>query len=254
VKKCMLIVILSCLAVRTSKCDEFDRRMMLRAIEAGDSARIKSIAREFRFDDVDKRLFVQCANKVLQAKKDAVSLFKSKRDLLGAVVGAAGVGLSIAGLVSIYKTLTFVPPKKEDPKADADESEVKEVCGICRDLLKGQPLAKLPCACKLVYHKECIDSWFETNPSCPYCRGNVLESAVRVIDAAQSGQPLEMLLKVPLSVPRQMGLLLGSVVLGCGGAYLLKRSLSCESAKQALNVANANLQYLEQFLTGEAEA
>ncbi|XP_029104232.1 E3 ubiquitin-protein ligase znrf2-like [Scleropages formosus] len=43
---------------------------------------------------------------------------------------------------------------------DADE------CAIClEELLQGDTIARLPCLC--IYHKGCIDEWFEVNRSCP---------------------------------------------------------------------------------------
>ncbi|XP_033929587.1 LOW QUALITY PROTEIN: E3 ubiquitin-protein ligase ZNRF1-like [Melopsittacus undulatus] len=39
-------------------------------------------------------------------------------------------------------------------------------CVIClEELLQGDMIARLPCLC--IYHKSCIDSWFEVNRSCP---------------------------------------------------------------------------------------
>ncbi|KAA0709954.1 E3 ubiquitin-protein ligase znrf2 [Triplophysa tibetana] len=39
-------------------------------------------------------------------------------------------------------------------------------CTICLDdMLQGDTIARLPCLC--VYHKGCIDEWFEVNRSCP---------------------------------------------------------------------------------------
>ncbi|XP_066506211.1 E3 ubiquitin-protein ligase znrf1 [Hoplias malabaricus] len=39
-------------------------------------------------------------------------------------------------------------------------------CVIClEELLQGDTIARLPCLC--IYHKSCIDSWFEINRSCP---------------------------------------------------------------------------------------
>lgn len=49
----------------------------------------------------------------------------------------------------------------EDVLAD-DKGE----CVIClEDLLQGDTIARLPCLC--IYHKNCIDRWFEVNRSCP---------------------------------------------------------------------------------------
>ncbi|XP_060051767.1 E3 ubiquitin-protein ligase ZNRF2 [Erinaceus europaeus] len=39
-------------------------------------------------------------------------------------------------------------------------------CAIClEDLQQGDTIARLPCLC--IYHKGCIDEWFEVNRSCP---------------------------------------------------------------------------------------
>ncbi|KAK9709441.1 Ring finger domain [Popillia japonica] len=42
----------------------------------------------------------------------------------------------------------------------------KGECVIClEDLSQGDVIARLPCLC--IYHKGCIDQWFEINRSCP---------------------------------------------------------------------------------------
>ncbi|KAL8585457.1 E3 ubiquitin-protein ligase znrf2 [Nucella lapillus] len=44
--------------------------------------------------------------------------------------------------------------------------EDKGECVICfEDLVEGDTIARLPCLC--IYHKGCIDKWFEKNRSCP---------------------------------------------------------------------------------------
>ncbi|XP_076865985.1 E3 ubiquitin-protein ligase znrf2-like [Brachyhypopomus gauderio] len=41
-----------------------------------------------------------------------------------------------------------------------------EECAICLDqMVQGDTIARLPCLC--IYHKGCIDEWFEVNRSCP---------------------------------------------------------------------------------------
>lgn len=45
-------------------------------------------------------------------------------------------------------------------------SDDKEECVIClEEMVKGNTIARLPCLC--IYHKNCIDAWFEVNRSCP---------------------------------------------------------------------------------------
>uniref|UniRef100_A0A0V0G7T8 E3 ubiquitin-protein ligase ZNRF1 n=1 Tax=Triatoma dimidiata TaxID=72491 RepID=A0A0V0G7T8_TRIDM len=55
------------------------------------------------------------------------------------------------------------------PKLNYNEdvlSEDKGECVIClEELTQGDTIARLPCLC--IYHKSCIDRWFEVNRSCP---------------------------------------------------------------------------------------
>ncbi|KAH9529666.1 E3 ubiquitin-protein ligase znrf2 [Dermatophagoides farinae] len=45
-------------------------------------------------------------------------------------------------------------------------TEDKGECVIClEDMLNGDKIARLPCLC--IYHKKCIDAWFNVNRSCP---------------------------------------------------------------------------------------
>ncbi|XP_076388794.1 E3 ubiquitin-protein ligase ZNRF2 isoform X4 [Megachile rotundata] len=45
-------------------------------------------------------------------------------------------------------------------------SDEKGECVIClEELQPGDVIARLPCLC--IYHKNCIDRWFQVNRSCP---------------------------------------------------------------------------------------
>ncbi|NXP80480.1 ZNRF1 ligase, partial [Ramphastos sulfuratus] len=58
--------------------------------------------------------------------------------------------------------LTTAPDPLPDDVLTKDAGE----CVIClEELLQGDTIARLPCLC--IYHKSCIDSWFEVNRSCP---------------------------------------------------------------------------------------
>ncbi|NXY35746.1 ZNRF1 ligase, partial [Pomatorhinus ruficollis] len=63
--------------------------------------------------------------------------------------------------VVVPVSLLPCPPLPDDVLTkDAGE------CVIClEELLQGDTIARLPCLC--IYHKSCIDSWFEVNRSCP---------------------------------------------------------------------------------------
>uniref|UniRef100_A0A4W6FQB1 E3 ubiquitin-protein ligase ZNRF1 n=1 Tax=Lates calcarifer TaxID=8187 RepID=A0A4W6FQB1_LATCA len=46
-------------------------------------------------------------------------------------------------------------------------------CAIClEELEQGDTIARLPCLC--IYHKGCIDEWFEVNRSCTHPQINNL--------------------------------------------------------------------------------
>ena len=53
------------------------------------------------------------------------------------------------------------------------------VCCICLDdceetAVMQSPIDLLPCSCKdIVVHKECFDTWFGENRSCPICRTKI---------------------------------------------------------------------------------
>ncbi|GAA0153105.1 hypothetical protein LIER_11419 [Lithospermum erythrorhizon] len=63
---------------------------------------------------------------------------------------------------------TIVEQVKGD---DEDGNEMQ--CAVCLyEVCKGEKYRVLP-KCKHVYHVSCIDSWLQTNPSCPICRCEV---------------------------------------------------------------------------------
>ena len=53
------------------------------------------------------------------------------------------------------------------------------VCCICLDdceetAVMKSPIYFLPCSCKdIVVHKDCFDTWFDENHSCPICRTKI---------------------------------------------------------------------------------
>ncbi|XP_056597416.1 E3 ubiquitin-protein ligase znrf2-like isoform X1 [Triplophysa dalaica] len=55
------------------------------------------------------------------------------------------------------------------PRLHYNEDVLSRDCGECSicldDMLQGDTIARLPCLC--IYHKGCIDEWFEVNRLCP---------------------------------------------------------------------------------------
>ncbi|NWQ83817.1 ZNRF1 ligase, partial [Columbina picui] len=63
-------------------------------------------------------------------------------------------------------TMGHVSPLPSPPLPDDVLTKDAGECVIClEELLQGDTIARLPCLC--IYHKSCIDSWFEVNRSCP---------------------------------------------------------------------------------------
>ncbi|KAL1254970.1 hypothetical protein QQF64_013031 [Cirrhinus molitorella] len=65
--------------------------------------------------------------------------------------------------VDAHLLMCFSKPKHYNDDVLARDSGE---CSICLDdMVQGDTIARLPCLC--VYHKGCIDEWFEINRSCP---------------------------------------------------------------------------------------
>ncbi|CDQ76084.1 unnamed protein product [Oncorhynchus mykiss] len=66
----------------------------------------------------------------------------------------------VSGSHSLTHSLSLSLPPEDVLSKDAGE------CAIClEELVQGDTIARLPCLC--IYHKGCIDEWFEVNRSCP---------------------------------------------------------------------------------------
>ncbi|XP_016114470.1 E3 ubiquitin-protein ligase ZNRF2-like [Sinocyclocheilus grahami] len=66
--------------------------------------------------------------------------------------------------IDVHLLMCFSKPRLHynDDVLSRDSGE----CSICLDdMLQGDTIARLPCLC--VYHKGCIDEWFEVSRSCP---------------------------------------------------------------------------------------
>lgn len=62
-----------------------------------------------------------------------------------------------------------------------DEMEgIETTCHICcEDYIENDYIYKLPCDCKYVHHKVCIEQWFNTNQTCPLCSKSVIRSEIQ---------------------------------------------------------------------------
>jgi len=67
--------------------------------------------------------------------------------------------------IEVHLVMCLTRPRinyNEDVLIEAKDEE----CVICLEEMEaGQIIARLPCLC--IYHKQCIDKWFQVNRSCP---------------------------------------------------------------------------------------
>jgi hypothetical protein len=66
-----------------------------------------------------------------------------------------------------YTTLTTHLPNTHEIK-----------CEICHDTIQNGDILRMINVCNHSFHQECVDSWFENNQICPYCRCNVIEEPI----------------------------------------------------------------------------
>jgi hypothetical protein len=54
-------------------------------------------------------------------------------------------------------------------------SDTDNSCAICQDVLTGEQEGRKLNACGHWFHKNCIDTWLNTNVHCPICRHDIRE-------------------------------------------------------------------------------
>jgi len=90
-------------------------------------------------------------------------------------------GLNLNDLRNYTTLTTHVPNTSgENPPAEIN-------CEICHDSIKEGEILRMINVCNHSFHQECVDSWFENNVICPYCRGNVMEEIINTDDATEVG-------------------------------------------------------------------
>ena len=78
-------------------------------------------------------------------------------------------GLSLNDLRN-YTTLTT-----HASNTSGDEPPPEINCEIFHDAIKDGDILRMINICNHSFHQECVDSWFENNKICPYCRCNITE-------------------------------------------------------------------------------
>lgn len=64
-----------------------------------------------------------------------------------------------------------------------DVSSTQKNCSIClSEYMQDEEVVE--CACKHIFHNECITEWLHTKQTCPLCRHNLYEQADHAIDVS----------------------------------------------------------------------
>ena len=98
---------------------------------------------------------------------------------------------------TVTETVTFIPNTQSvqqlQPPSDGlslndlrnyttlttgDTSSPEISCEICHDAIQNGDILRMINVCNHSFHQECVDSWFENNKICPYCRCNVIEEPI----------------------------------------------------------------------------
>jgi len=53
------------------------------------------------------------------------------------------------------------------------DADISDNCAVCQDQLKKEQETRTINHCSHMFHRECIDRWFETNVHCPCCRYDI---------------------------------------------------------------------------------
>jgi len=79
-------------------------------------------------------------------------------------------------------TPVIVRPSPEQIAARTTESTYDgnliepPVCSICQDVLQAQDTTRQINHCQHLFHKNCVDVWFQSNVRCPVCRHDIRDS------------------------------------------------------------------------------
>ena len=82
--------------------------------------------------------------------------------ILGKVESIQFMKILLVGILAVAGVPNSVILFSEDVLIESKEAE----CVICLECMEaGETVARLPCLC--LYHKSCIEKWFQVNRSCP---------------------------------------------------------------------------------------
>lgn len=97
-------------------------------------------------------------------------------NILSALLGLSGTG----GLESFLGQSVAVRPTTAQiasaTTVNTSQRPQNDNCVICQDIIDTGDSMRRINHCQHLFHKDCIDTWFETNVHCPTCRHDIRES------------------------------------------------------------------------------
>ncbi len=125
---------------------------------------------------------------------DPTSLMDSMLGLSGFGFGRPNVLSSMLGQVNLQNLQpVVVRPNAEQIERgsvsrNASQDDVHENCSICLDAIAVESPVRVLQPCHHIFHKTCIDTWFQRNVRCPNCNHDIREQGVATTTAPQTTQ------------------------------------------------------------------
>ena len=144
------------------------------------------------------------ANSTTNNSSRSQNISSIAQNLLNSIVSGIGNG-SNNGTNTITESITFIPSTQNvqqmHPPSEGlslndlrnyttlctytntntnteSENNGQVKCEICHDIINNGEIVRMINVCNHSFHQECVDSWFENNKICPYCRCDVIEEVI----------------------------------------------------------------------------
>ncbi len=123
---------------------------------------------------------------------DTTSLMDNILGLSGFGFGRPNVLTSMLGQVNLQNLQpVVVHPSAEQIERgsvfrNATQEDVHENCSICLDAIAVESPVRVLQPCHHIFHKTCIDTWFQRNVRCPNCNHDIREQGAATTTAPQA--------------------------------------------------------------------
>jgi hypothetical protein len=142
-------------------------------------------------ENINIPIQTQPRNRVDRSTVNAAAVLMGLLDGSGGILGENSYFYSSAHTASPFIDPVIVRPSRDVISRNTtiqpgSQSPNNSACAICQDTIQVNDVCRKLNACNHVYHKTCIDQWFESNVHCPTCRHDIRETS-----ASAEGEPEE---------------------------------------------------------------